>query len=295
MRSLVRIIADLYRYDGRCRFGFTVILLIVIFALLSFISPYDPGYSYYAAPNMPPSRQHLFGTTSRGQDVFWLMTFAVRNSLTFGVTTALLSRIIAVFVGLTAGYKGGMVDRIMMVINDSFVVLPVLPLLILINFIMKGVMTLFRLAVIISLFGWPWDARLIRSQVLSLKEREFTFTSRFSGSRTSRVLLTEHLPFVMPIILSTTINNLLWAIGMEVTLAVLGLSNISIPTIGTTIYWANQHQALISGVWWWLAAPVGISVLLFIALYLLVVGLGEYLDPRTRLQRMKGVLSDERA
>ena len=99
------------------------------------------------------------------------------NSLTFGILTAFLSRIIAIFVGLTSGYKGGIVDRIMMVINDSFVVLPVLPILILINFIMRGQMGLMELAMIMALFGWAWDARLIRSQVLSLKEREFTFTS----------------------------------------------------------------------------------------------------------------------
>lgn len=295
MRSRMRVISDLYRHDPRCRFALSVIFIVVIFALLSLVSPYDPGSSYYAPPSLPPSREHPFGTNSRGQDIFWLMTFAVRNSLTFGILTAFLSRIIAIFVGLTSGYKGGIVDRIMMVINDSFVVLPVLPILILINFIMRGQMGLMELAMIMALFGWAWDARLIRSQVLSLKEREFTFTSVFSGTNTARILLSEHLPFVTPIVLSTTINNLLWAIGMEVTLAVLGLSNIAIPTIGTTIYWANQHQALISGVWWWLAAPVAISVLLFIALYLLVVGLGTYLDPRTRIQRMKGALSDERA
>ena len=295
MRSFVKVVAALYRFDGRCRFAFTAIFIVIIFALLSFFSPYDPGFSYYAPPNQPPSREYLFGTNSRGQDVFWILTFAVRNSLAFGVITAFLSRIIAIFVGLTAGYKGGLADRVMMVINDSFVVLPVLPLLILINFIIRGQMTILQLAMIMAAFGWAWDARLIRSQVLSLKEREFTFTSIFSGTRTSSILISEHLPFVIPIVFSTTINNLLWAMGMEVTLAVLGLSNIGIPTIGTTIYWANQHQALISGVWWWLAAPVAISVFLFVALYLLVVGLGEYLDPRTRLQRMKGVLSDERA
>jgi peptide/nickel transport system permease protein len=75
---------------------------------------------------------------------------------------------------------------------------------------------------------------------------------------------------------------------MEVTLSVLGLSNITTPTIGTTIFWANQHQALIAGVWWWIAAPVVISVLLFIGLYLMFTCLNEFLDPRTRLLRIGG-------
>ena len=114
------------------------------------------------------------------------------------------------------------------------------------------------------LIGWPWDARLIRSQVLSLKERSFTRTAVYSGTGSVMITLREHLPFVLPIVFATTINNMLWAIGMEVTLSVLGLSDVSIPTIGTAIYWANQHQAMVAGVWWWLAAPILVAVLLFL-------------------------------
>jgi peptide/nickel transport system permease protein len=91
----------------------------------------------------------------------------------------------------------------------------------------------------------------------------------------------------MPIIFATTINNFLWSIGLEVTLSILGLTNINNASIGVVIFWANQHQAMISGVWWWLAAPVGITVFVFAGLYLLAVALNEYIDPRTRL-RMKG-------
>jgi len=287
---MVRVIADLFKQNTRFRFGFAFILVVFVLAVLSFFSPYDPNASFKVMPDTPPSVQYPFGTNSRGQDIFWIMTFALRNSLLFGIMTALFSRVISIFVGLFSGYRGGRTDRILMSINDSFVVMPILPILILLSFILRDKMNLMVLSVTMACFGWAWDARLIRSLVLSLKEREFTRTSVYSGMGTFQVMFREHFPFVLPIVFSTSINNMLWSIGMEVTLSVLGLSDINTPTIGTTIYWANQHSALISGVWWWLAAPVAISVLLFIGLYLMFTCLNEFLDPRTRLLRIGGTV-----
>ena len=244
--------------------------------------------SYQVAPDQPPSFDALFGTTSRGQDLFWLMTAALRNSLAFGLITALLSRVIAVWVGMYSGYKGGWIDKVLMSVNDSFVIMPVLPILLLLNFLLREQMNWFFMALMMALLGWAWDARLIRSQVLSLKERIFSETAVFCGMSTRRIIFKEHLPYVLPVLFSTTINNLLWSIGMEVTLSILGLTNINNPTIGVVIFWANQHQALISGSWWWIAAPVLITVLVFTGLYLLSVSLNEYIDPRTRLRRKGG-------
>jgi peptide/nickel transport system permease protein len=173
-----------------------------------------------------------------------------------------------------------------MSVNDSFVVMPVLPILILLSFLFQGRLSLLSLAIILGLFGWPWDARLIRAQVLSLKERAFTRTSVYSGTSAFRTSMKEHFPFVLPIVFATTINNMLWSIGLEVTLSVLGLSDVTVPTIGTAIYWANQHQALVAGVWWWLGAPIVVAIVLFLGLYLLFSSLNEYIDPRTRLRRI---------
>ncbi|MBX2999082.1 MAG: ABC transporter permease [Caldilineaceae bacterium] len=279
---------DLLKYDGRFRIAFIFLLAVLILALLSFFSPYRPNRTFTVPIDRPPSLDHPFGTNSRGQDIFWWMAFAVRNSLALGLITAAVSRVIAVLVGLTAGYRGGFIDRALMSINDSFVVMPVLPILILLSFLIRGQLNLVTLGVIMGLFGWPWDARLIRAQVLSLKERPFTQTAVYSGSTPFRITLNEHLPFVLPIVFATTINNLIWAIGMEVTLSVLGLSDVTLPTIGTAIFWANQHQALVAGIWWWLAAPVLVAVLLFLGLYLFFSSVNEYIDPRTRLRLMGG-------
>ena len=105
---------------------------------------------------------------------------------------------------------------------------------------------------------------------------------------TRQILVEEHLPYVLPIVFATTMNNINWSIGLEVTLSVIGFTNIDTPTIGTMIYWANQHTALVAGVWWWIAFPVGLVIMTFIGLYLLSVSMNEYIDPRSRLIRMGG-------
>ncbi|HHY56446.1 MAG TPA: ABC transporter permease [Chloroflexi bacterium] len=280
------ILRDLLKYDGRFRVAAFFLLLTFTLAALSLFSPYAPNRTFLVPQDMPPSMAHPFGTNSRGQDLLWWMAFAVRNSLILGIIAATVSRIIAVLVGLTAGYRGGMIDRLLMSVNDSFVVLPILPILILLSFLFQGSVSLVALAVLLGLFGWPWDARLIRAQVLSLKERSFTRTAVYSGTSPIHITLREHLPFVLPVVFATTINNMLWAIGMEVTLSVLGLSDVTVPTIGTTIFWANQHQALVAGIWWWLAAPIMVAVVLFLGLYLLFSSVNEFIDPRTRLRRI---------
>jgi peptide/nickel transport system permease protein len=283
-----RVLRDLLRYDGRFRFAFILLAAIVVMILLSFVSPDDPNKTFVVAMDAPPSLEHLFGTSSRGQDIFWWLTFAVRNSLIMGVITAAISRVIAIIVGLTAGYQGGWLDRVLMSVNDSFVIMPLLPILILLGFLLRDKMNLFLLGVVLGFFGWPYDARLIRSQVLSLKERLFTRTAVYSGTDGFWITINEHLPFVLPIVFATTINNMLWSIGMEVTLSVLGLSDLTTPSIGTALFWANQHGALVAGVWWWIAAPALVAIILFLGLYLFFASINEYIDPRTRLRLIGG-------
>ena len=285
---MTAILRDLLKYNGEFRIGVLLILAVAVMAGLSFFSPYPPNDVYVVAPDVAPGAAHWFGTTSRGQDVFWQLTFAIRNTLTFGIIVALLSRIVSLAVGLTAGYLGGWVDRVLMAINDTFIVIPLFPILILFYFVLRDSMSTLLLAVIMASLGWAYDARLIRSIAMSLKTREFTETSVFSGMTTREILMREHLPYVMPVVFSTTLNNMNWSIGLEVTLAVLGFMDINTPTIGGMIYWANQHTAIVAGVWWWIAFPILLVVMTFVGLYLLSVSMNEYIDPRSRLARMGG-------
>jgi peptide/nickel transport system permease protein len=199
-----------------------------------------------------------------------------------------LSRIISITVGLVAGYVGGWFDRVLMAINDVVVALPIFPILVLFYFVLRSDLTTLTLAVVMACFGWPFDARLIRSVALGLRNREFTHHAVFAGMSARRIMFEEHLPFVMPIVFSTAMANMIWSIGLSVTLAVLGFTDLNIPTIGTMLYWANSHSAMVVGIWWWILVPVVLVVITFVALYLLAVSLNEYIDPRSRLRRMGG-------
>lgn len=285
---MLAILKDLLKYNIEFRIGAGLILIVLIMSALSLASPYPPELTFVVPPDVPPGAAHWFGTTSRGQDVFWQLTFAIRNTLAFGLLVALLSRILSLVIGLTAGYLGGWIDRVLMSINDTFIVIPLFPILILFYFVLRDSMSTMLMAVIMAALGWAYDARLIRSVAMSLKSREFTQTAIFSGMSTRQILIKEHLPYVMPIVFSTTMNNMNWSIGLEVTLAVLGFMDINAPTIGGMIYWANQHTAVVAGIWWWIAAPVGLIVMTFVGLYLLAVSMNEYIDPRSRLARMGG-------
>jgi peptide/nickel transport system permease protein len=171
-------------------------------------------------------------------------------------------------------------------INDTLGALPNIPILLLLVFVLRDQMTWSMLAIVAALLGWTHDSRLIRSVALSLRHREFTRHAVFSGMRTPQILIREHLPYVMPIVFFTTMNNLIWAIGLEVTLSVLGFSDINRPTVGGMIYWANAHSAMVAGIWWWVAFPMLFVVILFLGLFMLAMSVNEYIDPRSRLARM---------
>jgi peptide/nickel transport system permease protein len=281
----MKIFRDLFK-DYRFSFSFIVLVIILSLALLSNFSPYDPTLWGVVPKNMMPSAAHILGTDSNGQDIFWQATFAVRNSLIVSLISGVVSRVIAILVGMIAGYKGGSVDRVLTFLSDSLLVVPLFLIIVMLAMLVRERMNLVVLGLMLSVFGWAWDARLIRSMVLSLREREFTMTAVLSGTGTVKLVLKEYTPFTMPLIFSTLINNMSWAIGLEITLAILGLVNLNIPTLGTMLNWALFYQSILLGRWWWILTPVTLSLFMFIALYWLAVSISEYLDPRTRIQRV---------
>ncbi|MFP4015952.1 MAG: ABC transporter permease [Halanaerobiales bacterium] len=285
---MFRSIREMMKHDKRFLFGFTAIVFFIIISIISLFSPYDLSSWNEVPRDMPVSGEYLLGTSSLGQDIMWRATAAVKNSLILGLIAASISRVIAIILGLFAGYKGGIADRLIMTFNDSFIIIPLFPILILIASILRSSMSIVVLGLTIGMLGWAWDARLFRSQILSLKQREFTRTAMLSGMKSTRIITKEHIPYIIPLIMAATINNMIWVIGMEVTLSMLGLSSLNTPTIGTMVYWALQYQALFRGMWNWILTPVVISIVLIISLYLLSTSISNYLDPRIRLQMIKG-------
>ncbi len=281
----MKVLRDLFR-DYRFTFSFIVLVIILVMAFLSIFSPYDPTLWNVVPKNLKPSAKYILGTDSNGQDIFWQATFAVRNSLIVALIAAIISRAVAIIIGMVAGYKGGAVDRTLMFLGDSLLVIPLFLIIVMLAMMVRQHMNLVILGLILSVFGWAWDARLIRSLILSLREREFTRTAILSGTGTVKLVLKEYMPFAMPLIFSTFINNMAFAIGLEITLALLGLVDLNVPTLGTMLNWAYFSQAILLGRWWWILTPVILSLFMFIALYWLSVSISEYLDPRTRIQRV---------
>lgn len=280
-------IRDLFRYNPAFRYGSLILVLVFILAGLSFISPYAPEARRVVPRAAPPSFEHWFGTTSQGQDVFWMLTFAVRNTLIVAGLAVIIGRGIGVMIGMISGYLGGGWDRFLSGLVDSFIVIPRLPLLILIAAMLRGHMSLVGLGVMIGILDWAIPSKRYRSQVLSLREREFTNTAVFSGMRSVKVVVREHLPFLIPFLLADVVSGFLFAIGLEVTLSVLGLGDMNAQSLGTMIYWGNYYQSLLANRVWVLAAPIGAAILIVVGFYLASVGLTAYLDPRTRLARLQ--------
>ena len=272
--------------DRRFSLGAAVLFVLAGLALLSFFSPYDPTEWRVVPRDIPPSWEHLLGTNSMGQDVFWRITFAARNSLAMAVSASVISRAIAVTVGLVAGYSGGIVDRVLMFISDGFMVIPLFLILVLLAMLIREHMNLVNMALLFGIVGWPWDTRVLRSQILSLREREFTYTAILSRTPTRKLIFNEYFPFIIPLVLATFINHMAFVVGMEMTLALIGLTDLTIPTLGAMLKWALSYEAMLLGLWWWLLTPIVVAVALFVALYLVSVSISVYLDPRARIQRV---------
>jgi peptide/nickel transport system permease protein len=254
---------------------FLLAIFIILGGILPFFSPYDTRSWNVVPRNLQPSAEHWLGTNNLGQDTFWLLTMAIRNSLIVGLIVATLATTIGVLAGLLAGFVGGIVDRILTLLMDVFIVVPSLPILILMASLLQGRASLILISFILVLFNWPWPARQVRSIALSMREREFINTARFSGSGTFTILVREILPYVFSWALANFVNTVLVAIATESGLAVIGLSSLEQSTLGSMIYWALQHQALLGQRWWWIGSPVVAVILLFVGLFLLATGVSE--------------------
>jgi peptide/nickel transport system permease protein len=216
-----------------------------------------------------------------------MLTFALRNTLFLAGLAVLIGRTIGVLLGMISGYIGGAFDRISSSIVDSFIVIPRLPLLILLATMLRGQMTIPMMGLMIGILDWAIPSKRYRAQILSLRERDFTHTAVFSGMSAWKIVMQEHLPFIIPFLLADIVSGFLFAIGFEVTLSILGLGDMNTQTIGTQLYWGNYYQALLTNRVWVLAAPVAASIIVVVGFYMVSIGLGTYLDPRTRLARLE--------
>lgn len=260
------------------------LVIVAAFAIMGYVvplfAPEDPTAWNTYFRNLPPSSIHFMGTNNLGQDIFWLLSWSIRNSLTLGLVVAALATIIGVLIGLMAGFAGGWTDRTLTLIMDVIIAVPTLPILILIAALLGGNPSLVVIGFVLVIFNWPWPARQARAMSLSLREREFINVAQASGESTFTIITQEILPFMLGWALANFINTILVAISSESGLAIIGLSSLREATLGTMIYWAMQHQALLLNKWLWILSPIFAVMLLFIGLFLVSTGWSDYFASR---------------
>ncbi len=268
----------------------TVFLIVVlIIVILTLIPPFnDPEKRYWVTPGVlldnyaDPSLKHLLGTDQAGRDHLTRLFHAVRNSLTFGLITGLICTGIAVFLGIFGPFKGGAADATTSFITNIALVFPQIPFILLISAILQ-IREWWITMLVIALFTWPWAARSIRSQVLTLKERNFVKVSRMSALKDMRIAFTEVLPNVLPYLLLAFIIFLGNAIILEAGIAMIGLGQQNWLTLGLLLNHAVDYGWIYPSFSYWLWLPPGIClILIYLSFFVVQSSLSRTFEQRTK-------------
>ena len=267
--------------------GFLMLLLVVVVAVFApWLAPYNPRERVQVQPDdvlAPPDAEHWLGRDDAGKDVLSLLIYGARVSLLVGFTASFMSMIIGTTVGLTAGYYGGRVGNVLMRLVDFLMVIPDLPLMLVIIAVMgRG---LLNIILVIGLLGWTYTARLVRSQVLTVKERQFVLRARSIGASDQRIILSHVLPLVLPLIIAQAVLDISVAILAESSLAFLGLGDPTLISWGSMLNFAFERA--ISRQAWWFILPPGFAIV-WVSLSLILIGntLDQIVNPRLRTHHL---------
>ena len=281
LRSILAVLSNTKAIVGL--FIIAVFVIIAVFA--PWIAPDNPTAEVYPL-SQAPSFAHLFGTNALGQDVFSQIVYGSRISLEVAFIAGVLATFISLFVGVTAGYLRGWIDQLLSWLTNLFLVIPGMPLVIVLSSYMR-----FRgewpIITVIALTGWAWSARSLRAQTLSVRERDYVLHAKLVGQRWWSVVAGEILPNMASLVLSGLLFSMISALLTEAGLDFLGLGNVDVVSWGTMLYWAQNNEALLNGLWWWFVPP-GVAIALFGgALALLNFSLDEITNPRLRKRKVK--------
>ncbi len=274
-----------YKRNWAGMIGLSIVIFFVFMALFApLIATFpEPSSLKWADVNpkyAPPSLKFLFGTDFYGRDVFSLTMFGSRPSLIVGLLASLISMILGTVVGLVAGYLGKMTDEILMRITDFFLVIPWFPLMIVFASLLGPSFT--NIILIIGITSWPWTTRIIRAEVLSVKEKPFIERARSIGAGNTRIIFKHILPNVFPLVVANTVFLVANSIFSESFLDFFGLSDPNLVSWGTMLEQAYAKGAFTSFAWWYILAPSTCIVLLVVAFFLIGEALDEILNPKLR-------------
>ena len=226
-----------------------------------------------------------FGTDNFGRDVLTELVAATRTSLQIGLVAGLVATLIGLTLGLLAGYVGGMVDDVINFITNLFIVIPSFVLLILISYsVGQEQRGPFLVATVIGLTAWPWTARAVRAQVISLRNRDHVNLSKLSGHSIVHIILTDILPYIASYVIMALILQISSGILAEAGLSILGLGpkTTETPTLGLMMNWAMIYQAHIQGRWWAYFPVLMTIALITFSMNLMNTGLDQVFNPALR-------------
>jgi peptide/nickel transport system permease protein len=266
---------------AKMRIGLGIVGFFVFLAVVGPLLIHTDPTAFTADQLQPPSWAHWLGTTQTGQDVFAQVVLGARATLLVGFATGIVATTLSVIIGLTAGYFGGVLDDFLSLFINIFLVMPALPLMI----VLAGYVPVhgpLPVALVISCTGWAWGARVLRSQTLSLRRREFIEAAHAGGERWHRIIFWEILPNEIAIVVSSLVFTIIFAILAEIGLEFLGLSDVTLNSWGNMLYWASNNNALLVGAWWWFLPPGLCIALLGAGLAFINSGIDEISNPRLR-------------
>jgi peptide/nickel transport system permease protein len=267
--------------------GLGMLLAFLVLAVFGpTLAPFDPTRSFANSPvPLPPSAAHWLGTTQLQQDVLSQLLSGGRSTFLVAFLAGLVATALSVLIGVTAGFLGGLADDLLSMLANIFLVMPALPLLIILFGFLGSASTNDNLVIglIISVTGWAWGARVLRAQTLSLRNRDYVDSARLIGERNWRIITTEILPNLTPIVASSFLFTVLYGVGTYTALAFLGLVNSANWSWGTMLFSAQLSNAETNGYWWWFVPPGLAVALLGTALALLNFGIDEFINPRLRV------------
>lgn len=229
----------------------TIILLGALFAPV--LATHDPQ-KRVSRPHQAPSAEYIMGTTRNGRDVFSQVLFGARKSLTVAITAGIIAMSIAVAVGVSSGYFGGKIDEWLNFITNVFLVFPQLPLLIVLAAFLGQVGSLV-ITVLLGVTSWPWGARVIRAQTMAIRNKEFIISAEVMGESKLRIILVEILPNLVSIVFGGFLGTVIYAMGSEAGLGILGLGDATEVSWGSMLYWAQVSSSLYTGAWWEMLVP----------------------------------------
>jgi len=279
---------DLWRAISRNKKALIGVLLLLLFVVLAIfpgqIAPYNPSAEIFT-PALGPSRAHWLGTTSYGQDIYSQVIWGTRLSLVIALAVGGIATVLAVLVGVSAGYLGGATDGVLSLVTDVILVLPIFPLIIVIAAYEKNA-GLLTLVVVLGVLGWSYGARQLRSQTLSLRRRDFLESALVRGERKSYIILHEILPTMTSLIVATFLGAAIYAVLTAAGLQFIGLGDPNSQSWGTMLYWAENNEALNAGMPLWAIAPGVCIALLGAAFALLNYAFDEISSPALRVRKL---------